>query len=142
MHLLEGTNHVDVLRQLATELHRQGYVKESYIEAVCQRELEYPTGLPTSGVGIAIPHADACHVNQEAMIVGILKKPVDFIVMGSQDDHVEAELVFMLAIKNPQMQLNMLKRLVDGCQKEEVLYTLRNHTDTQAIDQIVRGFME
>ncbi len=109
---------------------------------MCQRELEYPTGLPTSGVGIAIPHADACHVNQEAMIVGVLKEPVDFIIMGSRDDRVQAQLVFMLAIKDSKMQLDMLKRLMDGCQKEEVLYTLRDHTDVQAIDRIMKGFME
>lgn len=142
MHLLEGSNSMDILRQLGAELYRQGYVKESYIDAVIEREKEFPTGLPTKGVGIAIPHADAIHVNEEALILGILKEPVNFTVMGSHNDQVEVQLVFMLAIKDPQMQLNMLKRLMEGCQKEEVLYTLRNHDDLREVDRIMKGFMD
>jgi len=48
----------------------------------------------------------------------------------------------MLAIKDPQAQLDMLQRLVEGCQDEQVLYMLRDHADVAAIDRIVKSFME
>ena len=142
VHVMCSTDRAEILRQLGTELYKAGYVKESYIEAVCKREMEFPTGLPMNGVCIAIPHADVSHVISEAMAVGVLEQPVQFQVMGSKDEFVDAQLVFMLAIKDPQAQLDMLQRLVEGCQDEQVLYMLRDHADVAAIDRIVKSFME
>lgn len=141
VHYLEETDRYEVLKILGTELHRLGFVKESFVAAVCAREQEFPTGLPTKGVGIAIPHADATHVNSEALIVGVLKEPVEFQVMGSQSNFINVQLIFMLAIKTPEAQLDMLQRLIEGCQNEQLLFTLRDHNDTDAIERIVRGFM-
>ena len=141
VHILEDTNRFEILRKLGEELYRSGFVKQSYIEAVCRRENEYPTGLPTSGVGIAIPHADVQHVNNEAMIVGVLREPVIFQVMGSQSDLIKVQLVFMLAIKDSHAQLEMLQRLIEGCQDEQVLFTLRDCKDTDAMERILMGFM-
>lgn len=138
---LEGTDREHVLRQLGAELVSRGFVKESYIDAVCERESIFPTGLPTAGVSIAIPHADASHVNEKAMIVGVLSKPVEFQVMGSTDEFINAELVFMLAIKDPQAQLDMLQKLLADCQNQQVLCTIRDHTDLKSVEEILEKLM-
>lgn len=141
MYCLDETDKYAILRKLGKELCKLGFVKESYIEAVCEREKQFPTGLPMSGGGIAIPHADVSHVNKEAMIVGLLKEPVDFRVMGSQSEYVSAQLIFMLAIKDSQAQLEMLQRLIEGCQDEQTLITLRDSKEPEAIERILGGFM-
>lgn len=141
MYCLEETVRQEVLRKLGRKLHKSGFVKESYIDAVCEREETFPTGLPMS-MGIAIPHADTSHVNEEGMIVGVLKTPVDFRVMGSETEYIKVQLVFMLAIKEPQNQLDMLQRLIEGCQDEDTLVILRDSKDKDSIERILNGFIK
>lgn len=73
-------------------------MQESYIQAIQEREVHYPTGLPAAEIGVAIPRTDAVHVNRAAVSVGILKKPVLFQMMGNPSQIIETEIVFMLDI--------------------------------------------
>ena len=42
---MEADSCEDVFRQLGGALIREGYAKSTYIEALCTREKDYPTGL-------------------------------------------------------------------------------------------------
>lgn len=138
---LDVDNKEDVLNQMGGKLESTGYVKDSFTQAVCKREIVFPTGLPMKGVGIAIPHTDSEHVNEKSIAVGILKKPVVFQVMGSTDEFVDVQLVFMLAIKDPNAQLEMLEKLIENCQNEETLYTLRDCTDLNVVKEIISNLL-
>ena len=37
-------------------LYENGYVDSGYTDSVLEREAQFPTGLPTQGVPMAIPH--------------------------------------------------------------------------------------
>ena len=50
-----------------------------------KRESVYPTGLPVGEINVAIPHTDPEHVNNAAICLGILEKPVTFNVMGMEE---------------------------------------------------------
>ncbi|MBU5585366.1 PTS sugar transporter subunit IIA, partial [Enterococcus sp. S181_ASV_20] len=54
------------------------FVHPSYQQAVIERERIFPTGLPTKGINVAIPHTDSIHVKKEGFLVGVLEKPVTF----------------------------------------------------------------
>lgn len=88
----------ELLRTMATNLFRKGLVKESFIDAVIEREKTFATGLPTNGISVAIPHTDSEHVNKKAISVAILKEPVKFGVMGEIGAETPVQIVFMLAI--------------------------------------------
>ena len=75
---VEARDNLDLLRQAAQRLYEQGYVKESYADAVVAREKVFATGLPTVMGGVAIPHTDVEHVNAPAVCIARLKEPVDF----------------------------------------------------------------
>lgn len=47
-----------VITLLGQALVKNKYVKPEYIKAIKQREVDYPTGLPSGQPGVAIPHAD------------------------------------------------------------------------------------
>jgi len=68
----------EVLAEMAELLRKNGFVKDTYGEALIKREEEYPTGLETGEINVAIPHVDVKHVNEAAIAVGILKNPIDF----------------------------------------------------------------
>ena len=116
MELEAGTDQ-EAIGKMAGMLYDQGYVKESYIQAVKDREKEFFTGLGFDELGVAIPHTDAIHVNRQAIAIGILKNPVRFRTMGELDGHVDVQLMFMLAINKPDKQLDFLSHMIDSCQK-------------------------
>ena len=113
-----------ILTAMAKQLIFAGYAKETYLEAVLAREKEFPTGLPTNGVGVAIPHADISHVLKPGIAVASLQNPAKFYVMGNPEQQIDAKLVFMLAIKDPNLQIDILKRLVSIFQDEQILMKL------------------
>lgn len=115
---LEAETDQEAIGRMAGMLCEKGYVKESYIQAVKDREKEFFTGLGFEEMGVAIPHTDAIHVNRQAIAIGILKKPVSFRTMGELDGSVNVQLMFMLAINKPDKQLDFLSRMIDSCQKE------------------------
>ena len=115
---LEAETDQEAIGLMARMLYDRGYVKESYIQAVKDREKEFFTGLGFEEMGVALPHTDAVHVNCQAIAIGILKRPVRFCTMGEPDGTVNVGLMFMLAIDRPDKQLDFLSQMIDSCQKE------------------------
>jgi PTS system galactitol-specific IIA component len=102
-----------VIRALGERLTDLGYVKDSFTEAVLAREKAYPTGLPTQGPKVAIPHADVEHVLRPAIAIAVLRNPVAFGEMGNPDQVVMVKIVCMLAIKESETLGSLLKNLVE-----------------------------
>ena len=78
---------LDVLEIMADNLHRLGYVKDTYKKAVIEREKVFATGLPTLIGGVAIPHTDIQHVDIPAISIARLNKAVDFVIMGDDSNY-------------------------------------------------------
>ena len=52
----------DVFELLERHLRAGGYVADTWLDAIRERECAYPTGLACQELGVAIPHADPCHM--------------------------------------------------------------------------------
>ena len=116
----------DLLTQMTDVARERGYVKDSYLEAVLERERLYPTGLPTQVMKVALPHTtDKSHVINSAILVAKLREPVNFKEMGEGETDVPAEMVFMLAVNGPKDQLTILQKVVGMFIKEEALRALK-----------------
>lgn len=111
----------EVLIKLSKNLISKGFVKESYLNAVIEREKEFPTGLPTDGIGVAIPHTDIQHVIKPCIAVGVLGRPVRFNAMDDPTEGIDVKIVFMLAINDSKDQLKILNRLITIFQENELL---------------------
>jgi galactitol PTS system EIIA component len=122
----------ELLGSLAERLRAGGYVRASYREALLAREREHPTGLPVPGVGVAIPHADAEHVQQAAMAVATLQRPVTFGVMGDVEATVDVSVVFLLALDDAAGHLRALRQIVGFVQDAP---RLRRLSDADSVEQ-------
>lgn len=120
----EANNQDDLLISLSKILIEKGYVKSSFTKGILDREKIFPTGLNTEGVKVAIPHADAKHVNIPAILIAKLKKPIVFKEMSSGTDDIEVSLVFMLAIKKSEDQPNTLSNLMTIFSNGEILKSI------------------
>lgn len=136
---LEATSSEDVLRSMGRNLYDKNLVKETFTQAIIDREDEFATGLPTSGVSVAIPHTDTEHVNAKTISVATLKEPVDFGVMGGgPDETTPVKVVFLLAMNDSSHQLSLLQQLMQVFQDEKTLMTLANEKDASHIKRILR----
>jgi PTS system galactitol-specific IIA component len=135
---LEAASSEDVLRKMGNNLHSKNLVKETFTQAIIDREGEFATGLPTSGVSVAIPHTDVEHVNTKTISVATLKEPVDFGIMGGgPDETTPVKVVFLLAMNESNDQLSLLQQLMQVFQDEETLMTLANEKDKSNIKHLL-----
>ncbi len=134
-----GKTKEDVIGMLARQLQQHGYVKDSFLPALLEREKVYATGLPLKKYGVAIPHTDVIHVNEPAIAVAILTEPVQFQMMGSPETDVSVDIVFVLAVKDPSEQIYMLESLMNLFQNDELMDSLRHAASrTEAMQLIAR----
>ena len=135
---LDAEEDKDVMRKLGAVVVKEGYAKESYVDALIAREEEFPTGLDVSGIGVAIPHTSVEHVNKVGIAIAVLNRPVTFIQMGTDDETVEVRLVFMLAVVDPNAHIDQLQRIVEIIQDQAVLGKLMEAKEAEEIIQIIR----
>jgi PTS system galactitol-specific IIA component len=122
---VSGSNE-DALRQLADFLFAKGYVAQTYADALIQRERSYPTGIQLpSGVNVALPHADAQHVHRQALVIGIPDRPTQFHSMEDASKVLDAHLILLLVIKNPDGYVKFLANLTLLFQKPEFAQTVK-----------------
>lgn len=122
-----------LLEELSEILKEKGYVKESYQRAILEREQKYPTGLNTPGIPLAMPHAEAEHVNKPAILVARFTEPVTFKEMGNSGNDVQAKFVFMLAVSDPEGHLATLSKFMSIFSQEEKLKALYAINDKKTL---------
>ena len=122
----------EALGQIADQMTRSGAVKSSYKSAVLKREIDFPTGLATVNIGIAMPHTDAEHVNYDQLGVLRLREPVSFLQMGD-GERIQVKFIFMLALKETHAQLAMLQNLIALIQDKTSIWQLLSAKNTDEI---------
>jgi PTS system galactitol-specific IIA component len=118
----------EIIRKLGKLLLEEKYVKDSFIEAVLDREKIFPTGLQTTTIGFAIPHTDAEHVLKSTVAIATLKSPVIFMAMGSPEDEISVSIVMILAISDPKKVIDTLTKVISILQNEATIDELINAT--------------
>lgn len=129
------------IEALAGRLYQEGYVRESYTEAVLQREAVYPTGLPTT-IPVALPHTDVEHCLRPGLAIARLAAPIAFGMMGDPSQQVKTPLVFMLSITDPKAQVSWLKRLIECFQQPDLLESLLTASSATEVVALLRPHLE
>lgn len=134
---LETESSDDIFEALGGELVKQGYCKESYVQALKDREAEFPTGINTGERGVAIPHTDVSHVLKKGIAIATLKQPVSFMEMGTDDEYVKAQVVFMLAV-DEKGHLELLQAILGILQDQDILKKLAQAKDAEEVIEIIK----
>ena len=135
---LQAKDSKEVIEILAGSMHAQGLVSAEYGVQTWTREMDHPTGLPTKPFCIAFPHADAVGVNRSALGVAIMQHPVTFQNMADPDESLDVMLVFMLANRDPEEQIQTLRNLAVLFGQSEKLLELREHSTLQGVEAWLR----
>lgn len=138
---LEVKDHEEVIQRLGSKMLEKGYVKATYVNAVLERERNLPTGLNLGSFCVAIPHTNVEHVHTAHFAVGVLKKPVQFRSMINPAEKLDVGLVFLLAIKNPEAQVLLLKKLMGVFQDIALLEKIKQADSKEKVGTLL-AFIE
>lgn len=134
---LKAATQEDVLKALADDLKTLDYVQPDFYEHVIEREKNFPTGLPTY-IPMALCHTEAQYVKQAAVCLATLETPVDFHEMGTPENIIKAQMVFLIAMKNPKDQVPWLRKMMDFVKDKKALEFIRDADDKKALADFLR----
>ncbi len=129
----------EIIRKLGGLLFNDGFVKDTYTQAVYDRELVYPTGLKARVTGVAVPHTDTNHVIKPAVAIATLKDPVIFNGMGAPESEVSVDIVLMLAIHDPKEVVNVLRKVIFVIEDDAALKKMQSATTKSEIKEIMQA---
>lgn len=115
----------DLIPLISVNLLKSGDVDNNFIEKVLERERNFPTGLPTEPIAVAIPHAYPENVNNNKVAIATLKKPILMREMGGDfNDTLNVSLVFLLAFNDANKHLNILQNIVELIKNQKIVKTI------------------
>ena len=128
----------EVISAIGNQLFKEGFVRDTFVQAAIDREKQLPTGLPLAGgINAAIPHTDIEHVIKPALGMATLSKPVNFQNMVLPEESVPVRLVFVLALEKPKAQIEMLQEVASVIQNTDLVKELINQKSYDGIIQIL-----
>jgi galactitol PTS system EIIA component len=134
---MKAKSDMDIISYLADQFYQKELVGESFKNSAIEREQQFPTGLATKTVGVAIPHTDVSHVIKNSIGIAVLKEPVEFRMMGIPESKVDVKVVFLLALSQPQGHLEVLKKLTGFFESDFFLPELiSSSTDEEAFKRL------
>lgn len=130
-----GETWEELLRNVAARLLAAGVVKESYADALVERETTYPTGLPIGTVNFALPHTYPQHVLQHAIAIAVPSHPVAFQSMEDADETVEVSLLVCPLLEKMDENIKILPSLMKFFANEKTISELAKAESGEAIMQ-------
>lgn len=127
----------EALGLLAKEFVKAGVVQENFLDGLLRREANFPTGLITDGVGVAIPHTDSEYVKKNQLGFMSLDEPVKFQYMADPDAEVDVRVMVMMAIQGHD-QVDMLMKLMAMFSDNNMLERLTEVSDFESFLAIAK----
>lgn len=128
----------EAIRMCGEALYQAGLVSKQFGELCVNREKEYPTGLPTE-IPTAIPHAKDEGITESSVCFLKLDKPVVFNRMDDDSQVVNTDMIFNLAIKDPNEHLKALQNMMSFLNDPEALLKCKTLSDGELIDYLQKN---
>lgn len=125
---------IEFFQKINNYLLEKGLVKETFLNAILEREKEFPTGLNFGCFNVAIPHCDPKHVINENIIIVVPNEKIYFRDMGLNENELPIDLIFLLLVKKGEKQANILEKLMEIFSEETILKEI---IDCQSKKQIL-----
>ncbi|MDH6364844.1 PTS system galactitol-specific IIA component [Enterococcus sp. PF1-24] len=135
---VEASTELEAFEIVAAKLQAKGMVNNYYLEGITKREAEFPTGLITQHLNIALPHSDPEYINQPFVFVCRLNKGIICRQMGDNQELVARDL-FFLGIKDGKNQVGLLQAFMDLFMQEDFV---RKYQAVSSSEEMYRLFME
>lgn len=120
---IEEKNSFDFLDNISNKLNELGYIKDSFKDAIIQREEKFQTGIATEIYNLAIPHTDAEHVLNPGIAFVKFKDTCKFKEMCT-DNYLDVHMAFVLLVNKKEEQVELLTKLMGLFSNKDLLTSL------------------
>lgn len=114
---------------------KYGLVNYKFLPSIIQREAKFPTGLELGNVNVAIPHTDVDTIEHPFIALNTNSQGISFCRMDDSTVHIQARVIFILGMKEPHAQLELLQSLMNAIQNPT---TLNNLVNAQNFDDVLK----
>ncbi|MGN1377785.1 MAG: PTS sugar transporter subunit IIA [Dorea sp.] len=122
----------EAIGMCADALYKAGIVRSQFGQRCIEREQEYPTGLPTE-IPTAIPHVKDEGITENTICFLRLDKPVTFRRMDDDTLEIDTDMIFNLAIKDPNEHLEALQSMMEFLNDTEALEKCKTLPDDELV---------
>ena len=136
----KAADRVEIITRLADLMKAQGYVGPMYLKEVLSREKDYPTGLPSEGVTVAIPHAASADVTRTGLAIAVMDDLVSFFSMEDRNETLQVEIVFLLAnASGADAHLDNLQELMNCMSSSRLLCAVKSADTPAAVAAVLKN---
>lgn len=115
---VDVANRNELFMEVSKKLGQKGYINDDYVDALNKREKEFPTGLETKSLNIALPHTDTEYVKHPFVFIAKTNRLIEFLQMGDNKP-LDCNYFLFLGIKDPKNQVSLLANLIGLFTNEE-----------------------
>lgn len=132
----------ELFQDVGEKLLQNGLVKPKYIEAIMERERNFPTGLDLSVVGedvpnVAIPHTEVEYCNAEQVVVVKLTEGITFHNMIAPDKELKVKYAFFILNNQKKGQTDILSNLMGFFTQDQNVKVLDTLNSSEEIYQFL-----
>lgn len=95
-------------------LKNGGFVNQSFLHAIKQRESLFPTALPTDPYVVAMPHTDIEHIIKPFIFFTRVKETIPWCEMANNDHVLQANFIFLLGFTQKNGHIDLLQTLMSS----------------------------
>ncbi|MEI0580411.1 PTS sugar transporter subunit IIA [Brachyspira pilosicoli] len=136
----ELPNQNSLFEKIGNILIEKNYVDNQYIEAIKEREKEYPTGIYTPAYPVAIPHVDAKYAKVNTIFIVTSKYGIEF-EDAEEDRNLKAKIIFGIIIKDHDSHIDFLVQVSNLIQNESLLNDIYNAKNPKEIKEIIKNYL-
>lgn len=127
---------------IANTLLERGLVNDEYLNALKEREKEFPTGIDLSVLGadlpnVAIPHTESNYCKDTKVILVKLKNEIDFRNMMDPSKELKVGYLFMILNESGGEQANILANLMEFVTNKENMDKLQKASTVEELFKVV-----
>ena len=120
-------------------LIKDNLVKSEFIDEIIKRENDFPTGLQTSSLPIAMPHVEAKYVNCTALVIITNKKGIPFKRMDNPEEVLNCKIMFLFLVKDPSEHIAAITNLTKIFQNDKLLENILESENKEEVFELLKG---
>ncbi|MDO1604909.1 PTS sugar transporter subunit IIA [Lactobacillus sp. YT155] len=131
---VEGSTRQNIFEQVSKVLDSNGYTQSTFLDALNKREDEFPTGVVTANLPIALPHANPENVKRPFIAVVQTKNLITVQQMGIGDDEETKNFFFLGIVEETQdLQVKLLQRFMELMNDKEFVNKFKSAADKDSM---------
>lgn len=138
---LQASNSEELYAKVYQILFDKGFVNNGYLKGISEREKQFPTGLITQHLNIALPHSDCEYIEEAFVAIIRLENPITYYQMGDNAEMEVKDLLF-LGIKDPSKQVGLLSSLMNLFMNEAFVNDYKDVKTKEEMFKLVTKNME